>query len=131
MLAALLSTAVGALLDVTKFQPPAPCNTATAATLKRAINAVLWDEAAGAFRDNPNPGTTVHPQDGNSLACWFNVTTPARCSSALAVQRKNWNAFGSKSPEWHGDIGCVTKSESTVSLTGGSADPTAPAPARV
>ena len=39
MLAALLSAAAGALLDVTKFQPPTPCNTATAATL--AGDAVL------------------------------------------------------------------------------------------
>lgn len=74
--------------------------TSIAAALKQAINTELWDEAAGAFKDNPT--SNLHPQDGNSLVCWFNVTTATRCSSAMAVQKKNWNAFGSLTPEWSG-----------------------------
>jgi len=76
--------------------------TAAAAT-KEAINTHLWDAPAASFRDNPT--STVHPQDGNSMICWFNVTTPERCTSALAVQRSQWNEFGSQTPEWDHNIG--------------------------
>src|SRR5579875_506234 len=39
---------------------------ANASSVKAAFNDLLWDEKAGLFRDNET--TTLHPQDGNSLA---------------------------------------------------------------
>jgi neutral trehalase len=49
--------------------------TALAATVRVAIHAHLWDQSKGAFWDNTN-NHKLYPQDGNSLAIWFNVTTP-------------------------------------------------------
>jgi hypothetical protein len=71
---------------------------ATAASLKTAANSLLWDAAAGAYRDNPT--STVHPQDGNSLAIWFGlVDTDAKATTITATLKKNWNAYGSRTPE--------------------------------
>jgi hypothetical protein len=79
---------------------------ATAAKLQAAINRDLWDDAKGAFRDNTKNGCTLYPQDGNSVAVWFNVTTSSAQARRVSDYLKtNWNAFGSTSPEWNGDIG--------------------------
>ena len=43
--------------------------TATAASVRSAINLYLWDTGAGMYMDVP--GSSLHPQDGNSLAVWF------------------------------------------------------------
>ena len=71
---------------------------ADAATLKDTINAVLWDDAAGIYVDNTT--TTLHPEDGNSLAVWFNVTASdehkARISEGL---EQFWTEFGAVTPE--------------------------------
>ncbi|MDP9150476.1 MAG: hypothetical protein M3O36_11130 [Myxococcota bacterium] len=69
-----------------------------AAAIKAAANALLWDAAAGAFRDNPT--STVYPQDGNSLAIWFGlVDTSAQSQAITATLHKNWNARGAHTPE--------------------------------
>lgn len=60
------------------------------ANLTDAINSQLWDDAAGAYIDNPK-NTALHPQDGNSLAVWLNVTSPPeRKARVLANLKNNW-----------------------------------------
>ena len=72
--------------------------TMQAAALKTAANASLWDATAGAYRDSPT--SAVYPQDGNALAVWFGlVDSPAKSQAIAAALRKNWNAFGSHTPE--------------------------------
>ena len=77
---------------------------AQATELRDAINDVLWDDKFGAFKDNPS--STLHPQDGNSLAAWFGVVSkdhlPSRLSSISAYLKTNWGKYGSASPEWNG-----------------------------
>jgi len=75
---------------------------ATAATLKTAINADLWDAAAGQYRDNPGSG--LHPQDGNSLAVWYGVAPADRASRISAALTTDWNAYGATTPENGGQI---------------------------
>jgi Bacterial alpha-L-rhamnosidase 6 hairpin glycosidase domain/Carbohydrate binding module (family 6) len=71
-----------------------------AASLKTQINARLWDANAGAYEDNPG-NTSLHPQDGNSLAVWFNVVdTNAKAQSIMTNLTGNWNSYGSHTPEW-------------------------------
>jgi hypothetical protein len=75
----------------------ATCTT-QAAALKAAANSLLWDSAAGAFRDNLT--STLHPQDGNALSVWFGLVDPGPKTLAIsAALRKNWNAFGARCPE--------------------------------
>jgi hypothetical protein len=72
-----------------------------AAALRSTINQKLWDATAGAYQDNPS--STVHPQDGNSLAVWFGIPdTAGKNSSILANLRRNWVARGAHTPEWTG-----------------------------
>jgi hypothetical protein len=77
--------------------------TAVAATLKTAVNATLWDAAAGQYRDNPGSG--LHPQDGNSLAVWYGVAPPDRAIRVSAALTTNWNSYGATTPEKNGEIG--------------------------
>ena len=68
--------------------------------LKRAINTHLWNETVGAYSDNPANGN-LFPQDGNSMAVWFNVTrVPSDKVRILDYLKSNWNNIGSVSPEW-------------------------------
>ncbi|KAG9118925.1 hypothetical protein FRC07_006305, partial [Ceratobasidium sp. 392] len=71
--------------------------------VKRAINLELWDEKQGMYRDNTT--STILPQDGNSLAVWFEVADNqekrTRISEGL---RKNWNEYGAVAPESPGMI---------------------------
>merc|ERR1711871_1393226 len=72
----------------------------SALKLKMAINAQLWNETMGAYSDNPANGN-LFPQDGNSMAVWFNVTrVPSDKVRILAYLKSNWNNIGSVSPEW-------------------------------
>ena len=58
----------------------------SALKLKMAINAQLWNETMGAYSDNPANGN-LFPQDGNSMAVWFNVTrVPSDKSEYLAIK---------------------------------------------
>ena len=75
---------------------------ATAATLKTAINADLWDAAAGEYRDNPT--SDLLPQDGNSLAVWYGVAPADRASRVSAALTTDWNSYGATTPENGGQI---------------------------
>ena len=78
--------------------------TRKASSLKTAIISKLWDETKGAFWDNTN-NHKLYPQDGNSLAVWFNVTNPAQAKTVSDYLKSNWGTYGSSTPEWHDDIG--------------------------
>ena len=76
---------------------------AAAAKLKDAANAQLWDDAAGEYRDNPASG--LYPQDGNSLAVWYGIASPARAGRVSTALTANWNQYGATTPEKNGEIG--------------------------
>lgn len=67
---------------------------ARAGVVRRAIEAQLWDEQAGAYRlsrELPN----VHPQDGNAMAVLAGVAQGDRARRALAFLRANsWGRYG-------------------------------------
>jgi len=70
----------------------------TAERLKRAYNSLLWNEAAGLYRDNRT--TSLHPQDGNALAVYFNLTTsPEQQKRVSKGLTRNWNDIGPVTPE--------------------------------
>ncbi|WP_405990814.1 MGH1-like glycoside hydrolase domain-containing protein [Streptomyces sp. NBC_00986] len=80
-----------------------------AVSLKSQINARLWDSSTGAYKDNPT--SSLHPQDGNSLAVWYGVvpaTTQAR--SVAAYLRTNWGSRGAQTPEFSNNISPFTGS---------------------
>lgn len=71
---------------------------AAAARIKTAYNAYLWDSDASLYTDNTT--TSLHPQDGNTLALLFNLTNDANQSAALsAALTANWNKIGPVTPE--------------------------------
>ncbi|KAI1324955.1 Six-hairpin glycosidase-like protein [Xylariaceae sp. FL0255] len=74
-----------------------------AANLSVAINTYLWDSEAHSFKDNATD-TTLIPQDANSMAILFNVTTPQRDQSISSRLTENWNELGAVSPELAGEI---------------------------
>lgn len=75
-----------------------------AVSLKAAINALLWDEGYGAFKDNIT-NTTLHPQDANSMAILFNVTDPKSRDASISTNLlKNWSPIGPISPELPNNI---------------------------
>ncbi|KAF5389069.1 hypothetical protein D9757_004994 [Collybiopsis confluens] len=70
-----------------------------ASSIKTALNELLWDEAAGMFKDN-DTSTTLHPQDGNSYAIVFNLTNNAsRIQSISEGLTQFWTDIGPLSPE--------------------------------
>ncbi|KAL5507624.1 hypothetical protein ACEPAH_7080 [Sanghuangporus vaninii] len=71
--------------------------TANATALKTTFNNAFWSKELGMYTDNAT--TTFVPQDGNSLAVIFNLTTPEQAQSISAGLTKNWNEFGAVSPE--------------------------------
>jgi hypothetical protein len=74
-----------------------------AAALRTQINARLWDSGTGAYRDNPS--SSLHPQDGNSLAVWYGVVPSAAQTTSIAgYLRGNWSSIGAKTPEFNGNI---------------------------
>ena len=75
---------------------------ATAATLKTAINADLWDASAGEYRDNPT--SDLYPQDGNSLALWYGIAPNDRAQQVSAALTTDWNSYGATTPEDGGNI---------------------------
>jgi len=73
-----------------------------AAGLKTAVNADLWDPTVGAYKDNPS--STLYPQDGNSLAVWYGLTTSAQSTAVMARLRGDWNSLGAQTPEFSDNI---------------------------
>ncbi|EJD51192.1 glycoside hydrolase family 78 protein [Auricularia subglabra TFB-10046 SS5] len=72
--------------------------TQSAAALKKAYNDLLWDDAQGQYRDNPE--TSLTAQDANSWAVLFGLTNDLnqarRVSDGLT---RNWNDIGAVCPE--------------------------------
>jgi len=70
----------------------------SAASVRSAINLYLWDAGAGMYMDVP--GSSLHPQDGNSLAVWFEVPDSTIKSVSISTALKgHWNQFGATTPE--------------------------------
>ncbi|EJD39434.1 glycoside hydrolase family 78 protein [Auricularia subglabra TFB-10046 SS5] len=71
---------------------------ANASALKAVFNSVFWDDAQGMYRDNAS--TTLCPQDANSFAVLFNLTTSlAKAQRVSAGLTRNWNELGPVAPE--------------------------------
>ncbi|KAF8963232.1 Six-hairpin glycosidase [Flammula alnicola] len=69
-----------------------------ASALKQNFNEAFWLESAGMYRDNQT--TTLCPQDANSFAILFNLTTsPAQAKLVSDGLEKNWNDLGPVAPE--------------------------------
>jgi hypothetical protein len=74
--AASLARSLGKAADADRW-------TARARTVAAAVNAHLWDAAAGAYLDS-GTGPARHAQDGNAIAVTAGVADAARAASALA-----------------------------------------------
>jgi Bacterial alpha-L-rhamnosidase 6 hairpin glycosidase domain len=75
----------------------------TAASVRSAINLYLWDAGAGMYVDVP--GSSLHPQDGNSLALWFGIPDSTAKSTAISTALKQrWSGFGALTPERANEI---------------------------
>lgn len=69
-----------------------------ATNLKVKFNEAFWVESAGLYRDNVT--TTLHPQDANSFAVLFNLTTSKEQSARVSAGlENNWNDLGAVAPE--------------------------------
>ncbi|KAH7922494.1 glycoside hydrolase family 78 protein [Leucogyrophana mollusca] len=69
-----------------------------ASALKVKYNEAFWLPYAGMYRDNET--TTLTPQDANSFAILFNLTTsPEQANTVSQGLQKNWNSFGALAPE--------------------------------
>lgn len=72
--------------------------TTNATSIKAAYNTILWDADAGLYRDNDS--TTMHPQDGNSLAVLFNLTqSPDQNTNISKGLTAFWTDIGPVTPE--------------------------------
>lgn len=66
--------------------------------IKTAFNEHLWDPDASLYTDNTT--TSLHPQDGNAMALFFNLTRDVTQAKALSkALETNWNSFGPVTPE--------------------------------
>jgi hypothetical protein len=74
--------------------------TTRAAALQVAINKYCYDDTYGAFKDNAT-ATTLHPQDANSMALLFGITSPTSPESSSISTRltDNWSPIGAVAPE--------------------------------
>ncbi|KAL4242799.1 alpha-L-rhamnosidase [Abortiporus biennis] len=69
-----------------------------ASNLKTTFNNAFWLPEQGMYRDNLT--TTLCPQDANSMAVMFNLTTsPEQATSISKGLTKNWNDLGAIAPE--------------------------------
>ncbi|OCH87854.1 Six-hairpin glycosidase [Obba rivulosa] len=69
-----------------------------ASALKERFNEVFWLPSRGLYRDNDT--TTLCPQDANSLAVIFNLTTSNTQAAAVSQGlAQNWNDLGPIAPE--------------------------------
>jgi hypothetical protein len=88
---ATLATAENDTADATAW-------TQRAATLKAAANSRLWNAGVGLYKDNP--GSTLYPQDGNSLAVWYGLTDSAAKNTSITTElTQRWDRFGALTPE--------------------------------
>ncbi|KAL2285303.1 hypothetical protein FJTKL_08250 [Diaporthe vaccinii] len=72
--------------------------TSAAEGIKEALNQHLWDANASLYNDNTT--TSLHPQDGNAMALFFNLTRDTTQAKALSkALETNWNSFGPVTPE--------------------------------
>ncbi|KAK5108306.1 hypothetical protein LTR62_008621 [Meristemomyces frigidus] len=62
-----------------------------------AANQLLWDDAAGLFKDNET--TTLHPQDGNAWAVLSGVASPSRAKTISNSLHARWGPYGAPAPE--------------------------------
>lgn len=69
---------------------------------KQGINDHLWDPAEGLYRDYI--GAPLHPQDGNTLAIWYDVASEDRKQQVSAALPRRWTKFGAVAPESPGMI---------------------------
>ncbi|KAF8060223.1 Six-hairpin glycosidase, partial [Lyophyllum atratum] len=69
-----------------------------ATALKTNFNSAFWLDSAGQYRDNQT--TTLCPQDANSFAILFNLTTSDTQANRISEGlQKNWNDLGPVAPE--------------------------------
>ncbi|KAH6684755.1 Six-hairpin glycosidase-like protein [Halenospora varia] len=73
-----------------------------ASTLKPNLEK-LWDPVAGLYIDNLN-APDLHPQDGNSLACWFDIADQGRADIITTNLKTRWGPFGPVNPECSGPV---------------------------
>ena len=73
---------------------------AQAASLKANINtaAYNWDPNVGAFKDS-DTDATVHPEDGNSLALYYDMSDSSYFQNISSQLTTNWGPIGAKCPE--------------------------------
>lgn len=72
--------------------------TANATALKARYNDFFWLPSAGMYRDNDT--TTLCPQDANSMAVLYNLTTSQEQAASVSEGlMKNWNDLGPVAPE--------------------------------
>lgn len=74
----------------------------TASALRDAVNSDgYWDPAAGLYRDQPTGGgAALYPQDGNSLAVWYGLTSSDAQASAIShALQTRWTPVGALTPE--------------------------------
>ena len=76
-----------------------------AANIRNTTLAKSWDASAGAFFDAPDK-TSIHPQDGNSLAVMFGLVDAAstQASDVSAYLTRNWSPIGAVCEELPGEI---------------------------
>lgn len=71
---------------------------ANATLFKQTYNDAFWLGSIGMYRDNAS--TTLAPQDANSMAILFNLTTSAeQANSVSAGLTQYWSEYGSVAPE--------------------------------
>ncbi|PSN71709.1 bacterial alpha-L-rhamnosidase domain-containing protein [Corynespora cassiicola Philippines] len=70
----------------------------TAAGVKDAANALLWNEESGMYIDNET--TTLMPQDGNSWAVVANLTLNSSQTKSISNKLvERWTEYGAPAPE--------------------------------
>jgi hypothetical protein len=78
---------------------------AEAQKIQTLTSELCWDPSVGAFADAPNR-TSVHPQDGNSLAVLFGIVNASsdQATSISDYLVKNWTPIGAECEELPGEI---------------------------
>ncbi|KAM0548091.1 hypothetical protein ACHAPJ_010149 [Fusarium lateritium] len=96
---------------------------AAAAKLKKHFNLLLWDKEAGLYRDNTK--STLHAQDGNSLALLYNLAETKSQRNAISKGlERNWNSIGPVTPELNDTISPFISSIELLAHLHGAENPT-------